>query len=92
MDYETLQTEVRKIEPLTLTFEKPTYGYWDYGAKSGGQFDFSLRGHNNSYHIEVGAWELNYYFTMNVPKQLSRIRGIAKRMLQRKTKIPCKIT
>lgn len=97
MTHEELATEVKKIEPLILTFDNPTSGWWDGGSKKGGTFNFMLcwggyeGKYNLPYHLEVGSWELNYFFKMAVPKNISQARSIAKRMLQKNVRVPCEI-
>jgi hypothetical protein len=84
-----------QIEPISITFEKPVGGYWDGGLKRGGTFDISFRNggyekHENlKSHLEVGSWELNFFFRMPIPKNPNRIRNLAIRRIKRLCKIPC---
>lgn len=96
-EYDQMKQKVGTIEPLKITFDKPVFGNWDGGSKSEGTFDFMFRSGgfdkkpNLKYHLEVGAWELNFFFRMAIPKNINAARSIALRMLRKKCKMPCKI-
>jgi len=74
---------------ITIEFDKPTYGFWDGGARSGGTFEPDiLRSTDKS--ICWGCWELNFYFSTARGETDKQSLGYARRWLKRHCKVPFK--
>jgi len=81
--------KIPKIKPvLVLTFDKPTHGFWDGGAKTEGKFTPELlRGRV----MKWGSWGLNRWFTCGFGRSLKHAATIAKRVLENDCARPCKV-
>jgi hypothetical protein len=82
--------KIPKIKPiLILTFDKPTHGFWDGGAKTGGRFTPELLPGRV---VEWGSrWELNRWFTCGFGRSLKHAATIAKKRLEKICAQPCKV-
>jgi hypothetical protein len=81
--------KIPKIKPvLVLTFDEPTQGFWDGGAKKGGTFIPEL---TSGRLMKWGSWELNYWFTCGFGRSLKHTATIAKKNLEKSCDRPCKV-
>ena len=86
-----------KYPVLIVEFEKPQHGYWDFGAKIGGEFTPEIIGHSladgfvKGATIRWGSWELNFWFNAGAGKSWKHAANIAKRKLERFLSVPAKV-
>ena len=70
---------------LKVTFTEPAHGYWDGGAKSGGEFTPDCTDHPGAGHnIKWGCWELNFWFVVGSGISWKAAARIAQRFLARR--------
>ena len=78
---------------LKLKFPKPRNGYWDGGAKNGGDFTldypYSHRLHPGPGHYaKWGCWYLNFWFTSKTGRSWKQAASAAQRRLYNLVKVP----
>lgn len=74
---------------VRVTFEKPTNGWWDGGAKNGG--DFTSSPSPNDGCTRWGCWELNHWFDVASGKSLRASAAYAKRRLVASLRVPATV-
>lgn len=80
------------IQPIEIIFDKLQYGYWDGGAKSGGEFTPAQSRHPGpGKYLRWGCWRLNIWFTCKAGRSWREARAIAKRILTNKVGVPATI-
>ena len=84
MGQHILHEEQKYLPFLRVKFAKPTGGYWDGGARSGGDFtpekiDTDAAGK----YVTWGCWSLNFYFNTGFGRSWDTAAAYAKRRLQR---------
>jgi len=82
-----------KVPTIRVTFPKPQHGYWDGGAKSGGEFTPDHYGEEDDHpgpgnRIKWGSWTLNFFFTVGSGKSWKDAARIARNYLARRCRVP----
>jgi hypothetical protein len=83
-----------KFPSLHLIFDKPTFGYWDGGAKTDGWFTVEAvypKTKTEGKCVKCGCWALNYFFTTGFGRSWKHAASIARRSLLHDTKRPCTV-
>jgi hypothetical protein len=83
-----------KLPALNLIFDKPTFGYWDGGAKTNGWFKVEAiypKTKAEGKCVKWGCWELNMWFTAGFGRSWKHAASFARRRLLNETKRPCKV-
>mgnify|MGYP001613740240 FL=1 len=69
---------------VRVTFDRPHSGYWDGGARSGGDFESYGKEHPGKDHIiRWGCFELNFWFNCGSGRSWKEAASIAKRWIER---------
>jgi len=86
-----------KLPSISVTFDKPTNGYWNGGARTGGVFEPSevswcngrkFYGKNS---VKWGSWGLNFFFTCKRGKTWVESARIAARRIRRMLGVPATV-
>ena len=96
--------KIMKYPVLVVEFNEPRYGYWDFGKKSGGEFeptivsprmslvDIEKEGYPKGGTIQWGCFGLNFWFNAGAGRSWKEASSIGKRMLIRKLTVPAKVS
>ena len=67
---------------IEIAFDKPVNGWWDGGAKSGGEFEVENCHRSSELHTCFGSWRLNTYFNVKTGRTDKETISRAKRWIK----------
>lgn len=78
-----------KVPTIKVTFPTPQHGFWDGGAKDGGEFTPDLYDGEDNHpgpvnRIKWGSWKLNFWFVVGSGKSWKDAARIAKNYLAKR--------
>lgn len=78
---------------IRITFPSPRDGYWDGGAKDGGDFETEVNNHPGvGQPVRWGCWALNFYFTCKAGRSWKEATAIAVRWMYHHVRVKdCRI-